>query len=960
MWRECFFFPDDGQCASRSCAVDECEEEEFKNVCSGHESGNIDVSLDGHNFQKWLEDGDPWTNDADVMNVGEHMNYVDLMKNPERFTGYSGPSATRIWKAIYDENCFVNEEGPLAVDVVPTQSFTPPNEQCIEKRVFYRLISGLHSSITTHLTYEFSHDLSSQSFAPNVIRFYETVAKYPARIHNMYLTYLMLLRAVSKALPTFYRFDYKSDQTPQIQTLLHQLSQVTTTCPNTFDENVMFQGNDALALKSQFKNHFRNISVILDCVACERCKLWGKLQINGLGTALKILFDAKQHPEDETLQLERTELVALIHTLRRLSESLKWSNIMFKEYTTLHSTKHSPSTLDGTPLFGGEKGMDPHDSHDPMKPHTPNPSQADPHFIPLEATQVNEDADPHPQTEDFHPDPEIYAIPPPIPIAYEDKWLDEPSWQDPAIESVKAVETTPTIEASTLDHPEPFQPSNKEVDSFNPRRTEQDGRRSEEALTGPNTVHKRYPPPNEYGKPLEILPSPIDDSNSNSHTEQETMEEKFAQHESLQSVDANSIDDLPSQDSSFDSRFDQNNQRPDSNEAQKGSFDEAVYDQEISSSTASMDAETHHHDHEEQSADEHPLVHPELHQEHHHQEHHHHGMMGMDFGSGDSFGMGVGGHHGSSGHDIPSESRDLSSISSETWAPPDLEGFDLIMAYAFEYWRVAKVTTFNFYFGVIVPTLRENSSWYSGLAILFPVFLLFLLALRRQPDAFVPFEEPMYRRPASGKTSKGSSAPDPSSGISRHSNRPSSSSDQAFAPSPNFLTTSQNPAAQDPVVPLGAKSTASSKKTSSATRRPPSGAAATASLSHAKQTLLMPTANKSNSAVQSSSRFGASSSQPAGPGAIAPDSTLSHSPMSNVPESKPRRGGSGEPMTPTTNSAERSELNPVSTSPTSSTSQSTPSTSPFPMPTPGMRSTANAPKVVAPRPRRAVPVPGIK
>lgn len=33
------------------------------------------------------------------------MTYVDLQLNPERYTGYTGPSARRIWDAIYLENC---------------------------------------------------------------------------------------------------------------------------------------------------------------------------------------------------------------------------------------------------------------------------------------------------------------------------------------------------------------------------------------------------------------------------------------------------------------------------------------------------------------------------------------------------------------------------------------------------------------------------------------------------------------------------------------------------------------------------------------------------------------------------------------------------------------------------------------------------------------------------------------
>jgi ERO1-like protein alpha len=32
--------------------------------------------------------------------------HVDLTLNPERFTGYSGEASHRIWRSIYEENCF--------------------------------------------------------------------------------------------------------------------------------------------------------------------------------------------------------------------------------------------------------------------------------------------------------------------------------------------------------------------------------------------------------------------------------------------------------------------------------------------------------------------------------------------------------------------------------------------------------------------------------------------------------------------------------------------------------------------------------------------------------------------------------------------------------------------------------------------------------------------------------------
>lgn len=57
-----------------------------------------------------------------------------------------------------------------------------------------------------------------------------------------------------------------------------------------FDESVLFRGEQK-ALKEEFKEHFRNVSSIMDCVGCMRCRLWGKVQIRGLATAMKILFE---------------------------------------------------------------------------------------------------------------------------------------------------------------------------------------------------------------------------------------------------------------------------------------------------------------------------------------------------------------------------------------------------------------------------------------------------------------------------------------------------------------------------------------------------------------------------------------------------------------------------------------------------------------------------------------------
>ena len=65
----------------------------------------------------------------------------------------------------------------------------------------------------------------------------------------------------------------------------------------------------------------------MDCVGCEKCRLWGKLQVTGLGTALKLLFsyndlDSKAVGKEGGLLLSRGEAVAFINTVHRFSESL--------------------------------------------------------------------------------------------------------------------------------------------------------------------------------------------------------------------------------------------------------------------------------------------------------------------------------------------------------------------------------------------------------------------------------------------------------------------------------------------------------------------------------------------------------------------------------------------------------------------------------------------------------------
>ena len=56
----------------------------------------------------------------------------------------------------------------------------------------------------------------------------------------------------------------------------------------------------------------------MDCVGCDKCKLWGKLQVQGVGTALKVLFSNRKN--GKPLYLSRMEIISLFNVLGRYGE----------------------------------------------------------------------------------------------------------------------------------------------------------------------------------------------------------------------------------------------------------------------------------------------------------------------------------------------------------------------------------------------------------------------------------------------------------------------------------------------------------------------------------------------------------------------------------------------------------------------------------------------------------------
>lgn len=344
---DCPLWPDDSMCEMRACSVCECEPSEVPQKWVDAETkscmkqqpscdhttclAELDSTVNSEveptikskllNIKGWRGYNNPWMADGDE---NEEYLYINLLVNPERYTGYKGEHAHRIWNSIYSQSCF-------------------ESINCAEKRVFWRLISGTHSSISAHISQHYLLDEDNNVWGQNLTDFEMRLGTPDLRyrVENLYFAYLFVLRAVMKAGPLLEQFEFETgvtDEDLRTQQLVKQLvrmPQLQSACPMPFDEGRLWKGGEEQEdLKVQLQNAFRNITRIMDCVGCEKCKLWGKLQTLGISTALKILFSTADcgqqvnHSGLPELHLERNEVIALLNLLERYSNSLEYYRVM--------------------------------------------------------------------------------------------------------------------------------------------------------------------------------------------------------------------------------------------------------------------------------------------------------------------------------------------------------------------------------------------------------------------------------------------------------------------------------------------------------------------------------------------------------------------------------------------------------------------------------------------------------
>ncbi|KAG9247016.1 endoplasmic reticulum Oxidoreductin 1-domain-containing protein [Calycina marina] len=387
--KECPFWNDDsGLCGNRACAVNTLEnEEDIPLVWRAKHLGQLEGPKAVHPEKSLQEKRGPakplqgelgedvgescvveYDDECDERDycmpedksTSAKGDYVSLVDNPERFTGYSGVGPRQVWDAIYRENCFSKDSfphsaslgssppaGPAAFGLksvlekkgreqaLVEQQKTEPalpfvaetglelEGECVEKRVFYRVISGMHTSISTHLCWDFLNQTTGE-WGPNLQCYKDRLHQHADRVSNLYFNYALVLRAITKLGPSLMDYTFCSGDPSQDRDTKYKVQGLLTqagTAPRIFDESLMFVNGEGPSLKEDFRNRFRNVSRLMDCVGCDKCRLWGKLQTAGYGAALKVLFEFDNNAL-AVLVLKRTELVALFNTLARISDSL--------------------------------------------------------------------------------------------------------------------------------------------------------------------------------------------------------------------------------------------------------------------------------------------------------------------------------------------------------------------------------------------------------------------------------------------------------------------------------------------------------------------------------------------------------------------------------------------------------------------------------------------------------------
>ncbi|KAI5148634.1 ERO1-like protein alpha [Enteropsectra breve] len=236
-----------------------------RDYCSGltelEQFSKIKLAFSGkchRNTEKCKEEG--CTIKKTVLANGE--NRIDLLKNPESFSPH-GRGGPEVWRDIYA--------------LIETNNAAKT------------IVSGLQFSINTHIAMRYSKWCSFYITNPSIFQ-----RRYKKEYEmNFHLLYTFVCNAITKI----------NENPTDIDSSVHKLSDMVS------------QSKSQFSTKGEEINSKMDIQIIntmllyLNCLSCEKCLLWGTIQLRGLRASLKLY---KRIPITE---LDATCLVNLFERL---------------------------------------------------------------------------------------------------------------------------------------------------------------------------------------------------------------------------------------------------------------------------------------------------------------------------------------------------------------------------------------------------------------------------------------------------------------------------------------------------------------------------------------------------------------------------------------------------------------------------------------------------------------------
>jgi len=233
---------------------------------------------------------DTWVAPMATAVEGTRIVYFDLHEaNKEMFTGYASADAAPVWTAIHS----VARDSKL--------------------RLVDQAVSGMHTSISSHVAAHYL--LNGTTWGLNLDVYRERVLAHPQRIEGLVQAYLLVLRAVSIAGDWLLGAPIWSGAPIQDKATLEALARLLegrSAWPRpSADLAPLVSDTDVLG------STFFKLTELTECVGCERCRLWARVQLEGLAVAFRILSGAPILG-----QLQPRQVVVLLQTLGRLADSI--------------------------------------------------------------------------------------------------------------------------------------------------------------------------------------------------------------------------------------------------------------------------------------------------------------------------------------------------------------------------------------------------------------------------------------------------------------------------------------------------------------------------------------------------------------------------------------------------------------------------------------------------------------